>query len=433
MVSYYKISFTDVPTKKRGERADCETQTTCTEMRGIMRIGIFTDTYYPEVNGVASSIYELKKGLENLGHSVFIFTVTNPTAPLTENGVYRITSVPFPMLKERRIGVTFSKIWEQKVRKLDLDVIHTHTEFTMGHLGRKIADNLGIPHIHTYHTIYEDYLSYLHMPDKQCFRKIVQQFSRICCNRTDEIIVPTEKVKKLLGQYGVKSQVHVIPSGISLQKFASPDKVHSKQLRRQLGITEDQTVLLYVGRLSAEKNISELLSYIHKVENNQKIVFLIVGDGPERESLEQQAQELQMESQIIFTGMVPFDQIEDYYALGDIFVSASTSETQGLTYIEALACGIPLLVRQDECLDGILQNYENGIGYEDESSFQEGLKFLRTVARQNPKFTPETIRSGVSGLGQAQFAMQIEARYQQKIQHQDVRQNEENHGSIFAA
>lgn len=398
-----------------------------------MRIGIFTDTYYPEVNGVASSIFELKKGLENLGHSVFIFTVTNPAAPLDEKGVYRVTSVPFPMLKERRIGVTFSKLWEQKVKRLHLDVIHTHTEFTMGHLGRKIADNLGLPHLHTYHTIYEDYLSYLHMPDKQCFRKIVQQFSRICCNRTDEIIVPTEKVKKLLGQYGVKRQVHVIPSGISLQKFAAPDKDHTQQLRQQFGISDHQTVLLYIGRLSAEKNIAELLTYIQKTESNQELVFLIVGDGPERESLEQQARHLHLKSRVIFAGMVPFDQIQDYYALGDIFVSASTSETQGLTYIEALACGIPLLVRQDECLDGILWDYENGVGYVDESSFQHGLKFLCTAAKHNPRFSPETIRAGVARLGQAQFASQIEARYQSKTKKQDVRRNEENHGSIYAA
>ena len=166
---------------------------------------------------------------------------------------------------------------------------------------------------------------------------------------------------------------------------------------------------------------------------NQELVFLIVGDGPERESLEQQARDLHLESQVIFAGMVPFDQIQDYYALGDIFVSASTSETQGLTYIEALACGIPLLVRQDECLDGILWDYENGVGYVDESSFQHGLEFLCTAAKHNPRFSPENIRASVAGLGQAQFASQIEARYQSKIKKQDVRKDEENHGSIFAA
>lgn len=398
-----------------------------------MNIGIFTDTYYPEVNGVASSTYELKKGLEKLGHSVYIFTVSNPAATQQEKHVYRIASVPFPMLKERRIGVTLSKIWEQKIKKLQLDIIHTQTEFIMGHLGKKMADCLGIPHIHTYHTIYEDYLSYLHMPDKQCFRKIVQNFSRICCNRADEIIVPTEKVKSLLWEYGVTSKVHVIPSGISLSKFANPNPKQVQQLKQQFGLSDDKTVLLYVGRLSAEKNISELLSYVHKTGQQNKITFLLVGDGPERDSLEWQAQKLQLGSCVKFVGMVPFDQIEDYYALGDIFVSASTSETQGLTYIEALASGMPLLVRQDDCLDGILWNYENGIGYENPETFCHGLRFLDTARRQYARFSSEAMRKSVTALGETAFALQVEQVYQNRITKQDVRNNEENHGTIHAA
>lgn len=398
-----------------------------------MNIGIFTDTYYPEVNGVASSTYELKKGLEKLGHSVYIFTVTNPAASQQEKQVYRITSVPFPMLKERRIGVTLAKIWEQKIRKLRLDIIHTQTEFIMGHLGKKMADCLGIPHIHTYHTIYEDYLSYLHMPDKQCFRKIVQNFSRICCNRADEIIVPTEKVKYLLGEYGVTSEVHVIPSGISLSKFANPNQKHVQKLKHQLNLSDNKTVLLYVGRLSTEKNISELLSYIHKTGQQEKITFLLVGDGPERDSLEQQVQQLHLESCVKFAGMAPFDKIEDYYALGDIFVSASTSETQGLTYIEALASGMPLLVRQDDCLDGILWNYENGIGYENAETFCQGLAFLDAAGRQHVRFSPEAIQKSVAGLGETAFALHVEKVYQNRIIKQDVKNNEENHGTIHAA
>lgn len=398
-----------------------------------MNIGIFTDTYYPEVNGVASSTYELKKGLEKLGHSVYIFTVTNPTTTQQEKHVYRITSVPFPMLRERRIGVTLSKIWEQKIKKLQLDVIHTQTEFIMGHLGKKMADYLGIPHIHTYHTIYEDYLSYLHMPDKQCFRKIVQNFSRICCNRADEIIVPTEKVNHLLGQYGVTSKVHVIPSGISLSKFANPDKIHVQQLKQQFKLSDDKTVLLYVGRLSAEKNISELLSYIQKTGQQENMTFLLVGDGPERNSLEQQVQQLHLESSVKFAGMAPFNQIEDYYALGNIFVSASTSETQGLTYIEALASGMPLLVRQDDCLDGILWDYENGIGYEDADSFYQGFSYFHTAARRHVRFSPEAIRKSVTSLGETAFARQVEKVYQNRIINQDVKNNEENHGTIHAA
>lgn len=399
-----------------------------------MNIGIFTDTYYPEVNGVASSTYELKQGLEQMGHSVYVFTVSNPTARSDkEQNVYRISSIPFPMLRERRIGVTIYNTWKRKIQKLHLDIIHTQTEFIMGHMGRKIADYLGIPHIHTYHTIYEDYLSYLHMPDKQCFRIMAQQFSRICCNRADEIIVPTDKVRNLLKQYKVKRNVHVIPSGISLQKFAEPDRKHVDQLRDQLGIHDEKTVLLYVGRLSAEKNIAELITYIQETRDRENLLLLLVGDGPERKALEQQVAEQQLENNVVFTGMVSFDHIEDYYALGNIFVSGSTSETQGLTYIEALASGMPLLVRQDDCLEGILQEYQNGIGYLNGKMFQQGLEYLRKNLHKNTALSPDNIQKSVRNLGKNQFANQIELLYHNQMKKQDVRQNEKNLGTTHAA
>ncbi|MCM1499763.1 MAG: glycosyltransferase family 4 protein [Clostridium sp.] len=397
-----------------------------------MNIGIFTDTYYPEVNGVANSAYELKKALERQGHLVYVFTVSNPEAAVyREKGVYRITSVPLPMLKELRLGFAISKVWQRRIAALHLDAIHTQTEFMMGHLGRKLADWLGIPHIHTYHTIYEDYLSYLHMPDKQCFRKIAQHFSRICCNHADEIIVPTYKVSELLKQYGVKREVHVIPTGISLEKFSKPDYGRVNELRLQLGITDSRLVLLYVGRLSSEKNIAELLTYFHKTENREEIRLLLVGDGPERENLQEQVKELQLESSVIFAGMVPFDRIEDYYALGDIFVSGSTSETQGLTYIEALAAGLPLLVRKDSCLDKVLKEYENGVSYENEKMFRQGLEFLRKNFRQSVQ--ERAVRESVANLGTEEFAGRVAALYCNSIQKQEVKQNEEDSGTIHAA
>ncbi|MDE5864464.1 MAG: glycosyltransferase, partial [Lachnospiraceae bacterium] len=196
-------------------------------------------------------------------------------------------------------------------------------------------------------------------------------------------------------------------------------------------IPDNRLVLLYVGRLSSEKNISELLTYLHKAENKEETVLLLVGDGPEREALERQVKELQMESRVIFAGMVPFDNIEDYYALGDIFVSGSTSETQGLTYIEALAAGLPLLVRRDACLKKVLREYENGIDYVDERMFQQGLQFLSTCSKQNMQ--KRVVRESVAGLGTEEFAKQVEALYCNSMQKQDVKRNEENNGRIHAA
>ena len=130
-----------------------------------MNIGIFTDTYYPEVNGVANSVYQLKQGLERRGHTVYIFTVSNPDmGNIIEDNVIRIVSLPFLFLKERRVAAPIARAWRRKIESFHLDIIHTQTEFGMGHLGRKAAEYLGVPHVHTYHTIYEDYTHYLKVP-----------------------------------------------------------------------------------------------------------------------------------------------------------------------------------------------------------------------------------------------------------------------------
>lgn len=155
-----------------------------------MNIGIFTDTYYPEINGVANSSYELKKGLEKMGHKVYVFTVTNPNAEEQEEDVFRMASIPFIFLKERRVAYPLIQKWRRKIESLHLDVIHTQTEFGMGHFGRKAAEYMNIPHVHTYHTIYEDYMHYIKLagnaePGKlQGISKALLQIRR-CCHRAD--------------------------------------------------------------------------------------------------------------------------------------------------------------------------------------------------------------------------------------------------------
>ena len=134
--------------------------------------------------------------------------------------------------------------------------------------------------------------------------------------------------------------------------------------RRALGIGDDDQVLLNLGRLGGEKNLGELLTLFAQArQENDNLKFLIVGDGPAREELEHQAKKLGVEKDVIFTGMVDPSEVQNYYQLGDIFVSASTSETQGLTYIDAAANGLPLLCRQDDCLTDVLQEGKNGYEY----------------------------------------------------------------------
>lgn len=336
-----------------------------------MNIGIFTDTYYPEINGVANSAFQLKKELENKGHNVYAFTVSNPEADKDEKNVFRMKSKAFFLLKERRVCYDLFSRWMPIIDSLQLDLIHTQTEFTVGHIGRRAARFLDIPLIHTYHTIYEDYTHYFKIPGNENLKGAVRSFSRICCDHADEVIVPTGKVKKLLEKYGVKNKIDILPTGIDLNKFAFVSEKEVMELRKSLNLQDENHVLISMGRLSQEKNLYQLIDYVHKVirqDRNARLV--VVGDGPEREGLEAYTVQLGIEDYVRFTGEVKWKQIQNYYALGDVFVCNSSSETQGLTYIEALASGKPILVRKDECLDDYLVQGENGYSYTNAEEFE---------------------------------------------------------------
>ena len=340
-----------------------------------MRIGIFTDTYYPEINGVATSIQQLKRGLEFLGQEVYVFAPDNNVEYKYEKNVIRERSLPCPFIKERRLCCFNVSKAMKKVRDLNLDIIHSQTEFEMGHLAKRSAYKYNLPFIHTYHTVYEDYTHYLRIPgcNSELMKSLARKFSKATCNHAKAVVVPTDKVNELLRKYGVKREIFVQATGVNYEKFKSPDIEMVNELKKKYGISQKCKNIIYVGRLAKEKNIGELINFLAVIkEQEPELKFIIVGSGSEKTNIENRAEKLGVTENIIFTGAVPWSEIENYYALGDIFVSGSTSETQGLTYIEALASGKPLLVRYDDCLKNVLVEGQNGIGYKTKDDFING-------------------------------------------------------------
>lgn len=330
-----------------------------------MNIGLFTDTYYPEVNGVANSVYTLKTELENRGHNVYVITTTTPDAPEHEYNVFRVHSIPFVFMKDRRVGMFYQPKMAVMIRKLNLDIIHTHTEFSLKLFANIIAKDMKIPVVHTYHTIYEDYTHYfapISALDNQA-KRWARGYTRKCCNAVEEVIVPTKKVEELLMRYRVSKNINVIPTGINLTKFQKNNftSVEIDELKESLGIAKTDKVILYLGRVSPEKNIEEILRAIPEYKGrHDDFRFVIVGAGPDLENLQAIAKELEVEDKVLFAGEQPWDGIAKFYQLGDVFVSASNSETQGLTYFEAMAAGLPVVAKEDECLEEILIDGHNG-------------------------------------------------------------------------
>lgn len=232
--------------------------------------------------------------------------------------------------------------------------------------------------------------------------------------KVKRVIAPTSKVEDALRGYGVKTDIQVVPSGISLEQHHYRISAEERQKKRQeLGIPENHNVLLNLGRLGTEKNLEELLQYFAKVlQQMPELTFLVVGDGPDKQRLEKIAKELCVDKHIIFTGMVDPKEVQKYYQLADVFVNASTSETQGLTYIEAAANGLPLLCRKDPCLTDVVKNGINGYEY---TNFEEFEKHLSDIL-QNPEWRKNASKQSekiAEYFGKEHFVDSIEEIYEE--------------------
>ncbi|MFV0558199.1 MAG: glycosyltransferase family 4 protein [Enterococcus sp.] len=349
-----------------------------------MKVGFFTDTYFPQVSGVATSIKTLKEELEKAGHRVYIFTTTDPNAKYGEEGIVRMPSVPFVSFKDRRVVVRGMWYAYLMARELQLDLIHTHTEFGAGMLGKMVGKKLRIPVIHTYHTMYEDYLHYI-AKGKVVRQTHVKYFSRFFVNHTTGVVCPSERVIATLRNYGVTSPMRVIPTGIELDKFVRPDITQEKkhEVRQSLGITDEQLMILSLSRISYEKNIHALIEGFQEVvQRVPHARLVIVGKGPYLAELKKLVQRLALEQVVYFTGEVANDQVAYYYHAADYFVSASSSETQGLTYTEAMAAGTQLVVKGNDYLENLIDDPALGVTYQKDAEFSACL--VQFIAAKTP-------------------------------------------------
>lgn len=375
-----------------------------------MKILIASDFYKPTINGVVTSMINLKSGLERLGHEVRVLTLSSRTESYMEDGVYYVASLDVSKIYPGcrfTIGHAGNKAFD--IMEWKPDIIHTQNEFSTFFIAKQIARKLKIPVVHTYHTVYGDYVHYF-FRSKKMGRKTVVHCTKNLGKSVTCIVAPTHKIANLLEEYGVVCPVHIFPTGISVEKFyAKVEDEEIIRIKNYLSIPENHTVLLSVSRIGKEKNIDELITYMKKLKE-RKITLVIVGDGPERKNLIKLVEKYGLIDIVKFTGMVSPKTIPTYYQMADLFVSASTSEAQGLTYIEALAAGTPILCKQDECLEGVLEEKNNGYAFANEDEFFEKLElYLQSNEKEQlcinakntaTKFSKETFVNNLAGLYQ---------------------------------
>lgn len=383
-----------------------------------MKVLITSDWDFEAVNGVVTSMRNLKVELEKRGHEVRLLTLSMNGESRIEDNTYYLGSVSAERIYHRaRIRTSPGRKILKAVYEWKPDVVHSQCEFSTFFVARKISKHLSIPLVHTYHTVYEDYVGYVLPGAINAGKKFVRFFSKWEANKCSTFIAPTGKVEKLLRSYGIKGRIDVIPTGIDMSRFQIIVKDEwKKETLSRLNIPQNNNVLIYVGRLGKEKNISEVLSYVSEIDRND-ITFLIVGDGPYRKELEEEAEKLSLKGpKVVFAGMVDPTSVASWYTLGSLFVNASTSETQGLTYVEALASGVPLLCRKDPALDDVINEGYNGWQWEGDKDFLSKLNSYLSLSGEEKEQLSKNAKESSTLFSSALFAEKAEKLYLELIE-----------------
>ncbi|MBR3898397.1 MAG: glycosyltransferase [Bacilli bacterium] len=338
-----------------------------------MRIGIFSDTYTPYISGLVTSEVMLKKALELMGHEVYVVTANLESFHYEYNEEERVLKIPgIPTgIYDSRLTSIYPVKAINKIKSWNLDVIHSQTEFAIGSFARLFAKQFNIPIVHTYHTMYEDYVHYITKGHfNKSSKKIVEYLTKFYCDKTiTELIVPTKKAYDLFKEkYNVQRNIHIIPTGIEIDRFYKEniDLKKLNELKKEYDIKKNDFVLIFVGRIAEEKNVPFIIDVMADlIDKYSNLKMLIIGDGPDKENYEKYSKEKNADKNIIFTGKVPWEDIPIYYSLGSAFISASRTETQGLTIIEAMASSLPALCIDDESFSGTVIDDLNGYLFKD--------------------------------------------------------------------
>ena len=330
-----------------------------------MRVLLLSDVYFPRVNGVSTSIRTFRQDLANCGVDTLLvaprYTPAAPASPAPpaaatggasgggedlpgEESVLRIPAARVPGDPEdRRMS------WRALTRALDalprgeFDLVHIHTPFLAHYAGVRCARRIGIPCVATYHTFFEEYLHhYLPVVPHTLSRFLARSFTRSQCAAVQALIAPSEPMRAVLEAYGVRTPIHILPTGLAPDCFRSGN---GGAFRAQAGIDADRPLVTYIGRVAHEKNIGFLLQvFVEVLKSVPRALLVIAGEGPARAALRARVAALGLDAQVHFAGYLARDSaLLDCYAAANVFVFASRTETQGLVLLEAMAQGAPVV------------------------------------------------------------------------------------------
>ncbi len=385
-----------------------------------MKIALFSETYLPQINGVATHVKTLKEGLETLGHRVLVVTADpGVTEHRLEDGVLRCPATELKELYGFGMAPYRDAERMRHLRDFAPDIVHTHTEFGIGSCAIELSRALGVPMIYTLHTMWDEYLHYVASPAfLPAARKLAHTYFRYFSGRAAAIIGPSVRSRAFLRRCGVEREVKIIPNAVELDRF-SRDKADINtvaELRKAYGIQTGDTVLCFCGRLGQEKNVDMMLDFFARCRGEDgRVKLLLIGDGPARAELEEKSRRLGLDGVVVFAGGVPHEDIREVYACCDLFVTASRSEVNSISMLEAMAMGLPVLHILDEANPGQVTEGVNGFIFRTAEELAEAILRFRVSGEAGQAQLRASTVASVSGLDQTGLAKRVEAVYLRQL------------------
>jgi glycosyltransferase involved in cell wall biosynthesis len=359
-----------------------------------MRIAIFTNNYLPRVSGVAIAVHFLERALRELGHKTLVIApdYSLEEEQVKDTEVMRITSFSFPNLKFA-IPLEFIDrgLIEDKVTEFNPDLIHTHHPFLLGKSALDMADQLDVPLVYTFHTLYEFFTHYFLMDTEQV-RKQVREYLVNFSNCCDLVVAPTEPIRQYLVELGVSTKTASIPTGIDFERFEKVQEHSLARRRKKLKLDRFDRVMFYAGRISREKNLSLAFQALKILtDEGLNLCLMLAGDGPAKRPYQKEIAKLGIDERVIWLGFRPQHELPEFYFLSDLFLFPSASDTQGIVLYEARAAEIPIVAVESMASKAIVQDGKNGrFAKADPADFARKIKeVLENPARFKVPFERE--------------------------------------------
>lgn len=329
-----------------------------------MKIAMLTNNYKPYIGGVPVSIEHLSEELRRLGHEVYVFA---PSYKNQKEEPFVIRYPSFPVgIAGAPVPNVLTGLFRQKMKELQIDLIHVHHPAIVGNVALSLRRQLGIPVVFTYHTRYEEYLHYIKPLElAEQYTGVIEAYLRRFCGRCDLVFAPTPGIcDHLLYEKTVETPVEVLPTGLPADSFF-PEMAQTERIKEKYRKGADY-LFCTVARLAKEKNLDFLLESLQKLKeelafSGKSFRHLMIGDGPERKHLEEVCSRLGIEKEVVFLGNVENRQIKNYHAACDLFLFTSKSETQGIVVLEAMAAGNPVVAVDAAGVRDVVRTKENGM------------------------------------------------------------------------